>query len=164
MILAVHHLGQTQILRDPDDALRYFDKTFRAGPEEETHVQATWLVLEEEGASAPLAMLEVSVNLEKSLGGVVWFAGWNDAKKFRENSEDPEGDLGDYFWVSDAKNSPDFDPEVLSDHDSALYFDPRGVIPVPHLRSVVEEFSQSMGHRPARVNWLPGRQDGSRLS
>ncbi|MFI8200921.1 Imm1 family immunity protein [Streptomyces sp. NPDC085942] len=164
MILAVHHLGQTRKIEHPEDALEHFDNLSLPKPGGEKYVQGTWLVFAEEGAGSPLSMLEASINLENSLGGVVWFAGWNDAKTFKENSENPQSDLGDHFWVSDAEISPDFDPEVLSDHDSALYFDPRGVIPVTQIRSAVEEFCQSMGHRPNCTKWVPGRQDGSRLS
>ncbi|WP_345982113.1 Imm1 family immunity protein [Streptomyces sp. DSS69] len=164
MILAVHHLSQTRSLRDSEDVLRSFDEAFEYHPGEEVHAQATWLVFEEEGASVPVSMLEVSANLENGLGGVVWFAGWNDANRFKENPEDLQDDLGEYFWVSDVEKPPAFDPEVISDHDSALYFDPRGVLPVTEIRSVVEEFSQLMGNRPTRISWLPGRQDGSRLS
>ncbi|MFJ4967169.1 Imm1 family immunity protein [Streptomyces sp. NPDC088729] len=164
MILAMHHLGKTQIIGNPESAIECFDGFSLYEPGREKHVQATWLALEEEGASAPLSMLEVSANLENGLGGAVWFAGWNDAKGFKEDSGDLESDLGDYFWVSDAESPPGFDPEVLSDHDSALYFDPRGVIPVTQIRSAVEEFCQSMGRRPTCTKWVPGRQDGSRLS
>ncbi|MGW8981652.1 Imm1 family immunity protein [Streptomyces parvus] len=164
MILAMHHLGRTQKIERLEDSLEHFDNLSLRKPGREEHVQATWLVLEEEGASTPLSMLEASVNLEHELGGVVWFAGWNDAKIFKEDSDNPQGDLGDYFWVSDAESPPHFDPQVLSDHDSALYFDPRGVIPVTQIRATVAEFCQSMGHRPACTKWVPGRQDGSRLS
>lgn len=163
MILALHHLGETRYLKSAQDVLGSLDEVFSCLPGQEIHVQATWLFFEKEEADSPVSMLEVSANLENSLGGAVWFAGWDEARRFKNDPEDPQDDLGEYFWVSDAKREPSFDPQVLSDHDSALYFDPRGVLPITEIRSVVEEFYQLTGNRPTAIDWLPGRQDGSRL-
>lgn len=163
MILAFDHLGETHCLNNPEDVSESLDDLFRVDPEGKIHARAEWVFLEKEGDLNPVSMLEVSANLKHGLGGVVWSV-WEDARRFKKNPEDPQDDLGDHFWLSDSRNPPNFDPEVLVDHQGARYFDPRGVLPLSEIREVVEEYFRLLGNRPTRINWVSGTQDGVRYS
>lgn len=164
MILAFDHLGETRRIDGPEDVSRSLDEVFGTAPGAETHVKAEWVFLEDEGDQTPISMLEVSANMQNGLGGVVWFAGWNDAGRFKKDPGDQQDDLGDYFWLSDTDNPPDSDPEVMSDHYSPLYFDPRCVLSIAEIRKVVEEYCRIQGNRPAGINWVAGTQGGSRYT
>ncbi|MDH6554957.1 hypothetical protein M2160_009330 [Streptomyces sp. SAI-117] len=162
MILAFDHRDESRFLDGPRDVARSLDEVFKKNPDSSVHVKAEWVFLESATDQNPASILEVSANLEHGLGGVVWFAGWNDARRFKQNPEDQQDDLGDHFWLSDSENPPNFDPEVMSDHYSPLYFDPQCVLPIAEIRKVVEEYCRIEGNRPTGIKWVPGTQGGSR--
>ncbi|MFF0015267.1 Imm1 family immunity protein [Streptomyces sp. NPDC005374] len=163
MILSFDHLGATRQLNGPEDVSRSLDEVFNRDPDSDIRVKAEWVFLESEGDQAPVSILEVSANIESCFGGVVWFAGWDDARRFKRNPEDQQDDLGDHFWLSDSENPPKIDPEVMSDHYSPLYFDPQCVLPIAEVRKVVEEYCEIEGNRPTGIQWVAGTQGGSRF-
>jgi hypothetical protein len=161
MILAFDHLGETRQLKGPEDVSRSLDEVFNVAPDAKIHVKAEWVFLENEGDQMPVSMLEVSANMQNGLGGVTWFAGWDGARRFKENPGDQQDELGDHFWLSDSENPPNFDPEVMSDPYSPLYFNPRCVLPIADIREVVEEYCRVQGNRPTAIKWVAGTQGGS---
>ncbi|MET9954406.1 Imm1 family immunity protein [Streptomyces sp. NPDC006339] len=160
MIPAVHFDGETRYLSTPDEVSESLDTVLRPGVGDENHVIATWLVYNDEKTQAPVSFLDVCANLEKGLGGVVWFAGGEEAARIEKETG---SDMGHYFWVSDSGTLLDPDPEVLSDHYAPSYFDPRGVISIEAIRNAVESFCRSNGKRPSGIGWVAGNQNGTRF-
>ncbi|MFJ7159221.1 Imm1 family immunity protein [Streptomyces sp. NPDC101118] len=157
----VRYRGETRSLSDSKDVSESFEDALQPQRALEGNVRATWLALENEGDQAPVTCLEVSINLKNGLGGAVWFAGGREAQRI----EDETGsDMGYYFWVSESQEPLAFDPQVMSDFHAPSYFDPRGVIPVSHIRKVVAEYCQLAGGRPTCIEWVAGNQNGTRLA
>ncbi|MFD3442619.1 Imm1 family immunity protein [Streptomyces sp. NPDC058685] len=159
MRLAVHCRGERRNLRDAEEVSTVLDELFREGQNTEPDVSATWLILDDGGEDS-ISMLEVNVNLKSGFGGVVWHTGGREAERIERETG---SDIGHYFWVSDAEESPELDPDVLSDFHAPSFFDPRGVLPVAEVRKVIEEYCQLRGSRPTRIRWVAGNQNGTRL-
>jgi hypothetical protein len=159
--MAFHFRGKHRFLRDSQDVSKSLNEAFGIDPKTGTNVKASWLAMSSEEGGNPNSMLEVSANLKNGLVGAVWFAGWDGGVQFQKY---PEDDLADHPWISDSENTPPFDPEVLSDAHCPSYFDPRGVLPVAEVRKAINEYCESLGHRPTMINWVPGELNGSRSS
>ncbi|MFJ8601360.1 Imm1 family immunity protein [Streptomyces shenzhenensis] len=159
MRLAVNLRGKRRNLRDDEEVSTVLDEFFRDGQCVESDVAATWLTLDDRGED-PVSILEVSANLKTGFGGVVWHAGGREAERLERETGN---DIGRYFWVSDSKEPPESDPDVLSDAHVPSFFDPRGVLPLREIRKVIEEYCQLRGARPTRICWIAGNQNGTRL-
>ncbi|MFF4169319.1 Imm1 family immunity protein [Streptomyces sp. NPDC001744] len=152
--------GKTRHLRSFGEFSSSLDEVFSLKTGNENHVKAAWLALAQEGDAAPVSFLDVSANLNISLGGAVWFTGDAESERIRKETK---SDIGDHFWVSEGDRVPEGDTTVFSDHYAPSYFDPRGLIPLDHLRKVIEEFFRTGGNRPNSVHWVAGNQNGTRF-
>ncbi|MFF1417330.1 Imm1 family immunity protein [Streptomyces sp. NPDC058280] len=161
MITALYFRGKLRFLNHPKDVSVSLDDVFTVSEGQRTDVKASWLAMGSEESQNPVSMLEVSANLKNGLAGAVWFAGWEEGVRFKKH---PADNLADHAWTSDSGKPQTFDPEVLSDAHCPSYFDPRGVLPVADICKVIEEYRESLGDRPTRINWVAGELNGSRAS
>lgn len=107
------------------------------------------------GRSMPSNFLRVSINRNTGYGGLIWFV----TKNFPA-----EGRVFDSVWVSDNPNPPAFDPRVVSDPGEPLFHDRRSVLPMPRIRTAIDEFCRAgTGVRPEGVDWARGHANGLRL-
>ncbi|RVX40558.1 immunity protein Imm1 of predicted polymorphic toxin system [Nonomuraea polychroma] len=118
-----------------------------------------WFRLAERGDSdeAPVAKsyLRVAINRHTGYGAAVWFV----------NQEFPKGgEIYESVWISDNSEPPDFDPRVVSDPHYPLFHDPTSTLPIPRIRTVVEEFCRvGTGERPECISWVAGEMNGQRF-
>jgi hypothetical protein len=96
----------------------------------------------------PSNYLHVSVNTANGYGAVRWFS-----TRGPENSD--EAHISRFVWVSENPSPPSFDPELILDPSTPLYYPRESAIPVAHVRTVLEEFCRvRTGDRPTGVSWM----------
>ncbi|MER7280756.1 Imm1 family immunity protein [Dactylosporangium sp. NPDC000244] len=101
--------------------------------------------------------LQVSINPDTGFGGLIWWV--SPSRAAATLNEDDE-----FVWVLNNPEPPSIDPRVVADPGFVSLFSPRSVLPIPQLRSVLEEFcSVGTGDRPRSVEWAKGDLSGRRL-
>ncbi|MFI0242928.1 Imm1 family immunity protein [Streptomyces sp. NPDC016845] len=96
----------------------------------------------------PSNYLHVSVNTENGFGALRWFT-----------SKVPEGagedHISRFVWASLNPDPPSFDPRLILDPPTPLYYPREAAIPVPRVRAALEEFcTAKTGARPESIPWM----------
>ncbi|MFC4005964.1 Imm1 family immunity protein [Nonomuraea purpurea] len=101
--------------------------------------------------------LHIAVNAVTGFGALTWFVTEGSAVPV-----DPA--IAEHVWISDNPHPPAFDPDVFSDPGFPRYHHPRSTLPVPQIRTALEEFCRTgTGQRPECIRWTPGELSGRRL-
>ncbi|MER7141366.1 Imm1 family immunity protein [Streptomyces sp. NPDC006682] len=102
----------------------------------------------EEGEKWPTNYLYVTVNKSNGYGALRW---WTD----RVPEGVDEKHISHFIWTSGSSNPPEFDPELILDPPTPLYYPSEAAIPVAQVREALEEFCRKRtGERPACIPWL----------
>jgi hypothetical protein len=96
----------------------------------------------------PVSYLQVSVNTGNQYGALTWYT-----------TRSPEGAGEDhpsrFVWISSNPNPPSFDPRLILDPGTPLYFPPEAALPVAQVREAAEEFCRvRTGTRPDCIQWM----------
>ncbi|MFJ3547291.1 Imm1 family immunity protein [Streptomyces rubiginosohelvolus] len=96
----------------------------------------------------PSSYLHVSVNTSNGYGALRWFS-----------TTPPSGGGGDHIngfvWVSENPNPPTFDPKLILDSSTPLYYPRESAFPVAKVREGLEEFCRARsGERPECIPWM----------
>ncbi|MFJ8601359.1 Imm1 family immunity protein [Streptomyces shenzhenensis] len=95
----------------------------------------------------PSNHLYVTVNKSNGYGALRW---WTDKA--------PEGAAGDhisrFIWTSGSPNPPAFDPQLILDPPTPLYYPREAAIPISEVREALEELCRKKtGERPTCISW-----------
>ncbi|WP_299539000.1 Imm1 family immunity protein [uncultured Streptomyces sp.] len=109
--------------------------------------------------SAPDNVLTIGIDPTSGYGGLIWYC---DGPLARHISAEFGHDVAYSAWVPLNPSPPDVDPEVVSEPGCPTFFDRTSVLPLPVIRSVVEQyFREGTGFRPTQVQWTKGHFTGA---
>ncbi|MER5737318.1 Imm1 family immunity protein [Streptomyces sp. NPDC002262] len=96
----------------------------------------------------PSNYLHVTVNTGNGYGALRWLT-----------TNPPAGASGDHMsnfvWISKSLTPPDFDPRLILDPPTPLYYPTESALPVEKVRAVLEEFCRvRTGERPESIEWM----------
>ncbi|MFK0145324.1 Imm1 family immunity protein [Streptomyces griseus] len=96
----------------------------------------------------PASYLHVSVNTSNGYGALRWFS------TTPPNGED-ENPMNRFVWVSANPDPPTFDPKLILDASTPLYYPRESAFPVAEVRAGLEEFCRvRSGVRPESIPWM----------
>ena len=105
-------------------------------------------------AKHPSAYLHVSANEMSGYGALIWYT---------DGQPPRQGGIYEYAWISDNPAPSDVDHRLMSDSYLPTYHDPASAVPLPQIRTAIEEFCRSeTGERPESINWVTGEIIGHR--
>ncbi|MDX3854368.1 Imm1 family immunity protein [Streptomyces sp. AK02-01A] len=160
--MALKVLGQKPIyLKNESEVCAYLDAFFavrdRLDAVADFQIVAD-VAFDESQNVAPDNVLSIGIDDASGYGGLIWYC---DGSLARQISAEFGHDLAYSAWVSLSSSPPDFDPEVVSEPGCPTFFDRTSVLPLPRIRSVVEEyFREGTGFRPTQVQWMKGHYTG----
>ncbi|MFE2758689.1 Imm1 family immunity protein [Streptomyces halstedii] len=96
----------------------------------------------------PSSYLHVSVNTSNEYGALRWFS-----------ATPPNGEgvnhMNRFVWVSENPNPPAFNPRLILDPSTPLYYPRESAFPVKKVREALEEFCRvGTGVRPECIPWM----------
>ncbi|MEU8701652.1 Imm1 family immunity protein [Streptomyces sp. NPDC048680] len=152
-------LDETPLYLETRSEVReYLDVLFAEGPQRKSFADLTFQVVHGREDPADDNVLSVGINFSSGYGGLLWYC---DGMLARQVSAEVGHDVAYHAWVSLNPTPPHSDPKVLSDPSCPTFFDRISVLPLPSIRSVVEEyFRKGTGFRPTQVQWVKGHYTG----
>ncbi|MFI9585828.1 Imm1 family immunity protein [Streptomyces sp. NPDC052236] len=145
---------------------RYLDALFTQGLPLKSFANIDFQVVEDVSAdriahkdmSVPDNVLSIGVDYSSGYGGLLWYC---DGRLVDRVAAAVGADVASYVWVSLNPTPPESDPKVLSDPSCPSFFDRISALPVPAVRSTVEEFfHEGTGFRPTQIQWAKGNFTG----
>ncbi|MFF3838253.1 Imm1 family immunity protein [Streptomyces sp. NPDC001930] len=96
----------------------------------------------------PSNYLHVAVNVNSGYGALRWFS----SEVLEGASEDH---VSRFVWISENPDPPSFDPRLILDPPTPLYYPSEAALPVEKVREVLEEYCQELtGARPESIRWM----------
>ncbi|UPT47303.1 MULTISPECIES: Imm1 family immunity protein [Streptomyces] len=96
----------------------------------------------------PSSYLHVSVNASNGYGALRWFS-------TKPPNGENENHMNGFVWVSANPNPPTFDPRLILDASTPLYYPRESALPVAKVREALEEFCRvRSGVRPECIPWM----------
>ncbi|MFF9395609.1 Imm1 family immunity protein [Streptomyces griseoluteus] len=166
-MVALKVLGdEPTYLETETDMRQYLDSLFSKGSRYESFANVDFQVVQDASAdriahivtSVPDNVLSIGIDHSAGYGGILWYC---DGEMVNRVAGSHGNDVARNAWVSLNENPPETDPRVLSDPSCPTFFDRISALPLPVVRSTVEDyFREGTGFRPRLIRWTKGHFTG----
>ncbi|MEV6204778.1 Imm1 family immunity protein [Streptomyces sp. NPDC051771] len=103
---------------------------------------------EETNQQWPSNYLHVTVNTGNGYGALRWLTTNSPAGA-------DEDHMSHFVWISKNPTPPDFDPRLILDPSTPLYFPAESALPAEKVRAALVEFCRvRTGERPTSIEWM----------
>jgi hypothetical protein len=158
--------GKPLYLETGSEMHQYLDTLFTEGLHLKSFANIDFQVVEDVSAdrtahndmSVPDNVLSIGVDCSSGYGGLLWYC---DGLLVDLVAAAVGTDVASHVWASLNPTPPESDPKVLSDPSCPSFFDRISVLPLPAVRSTVEEFfHEGTGFRSTQIQWAKANFTG----